>query len=199
MTDTPPDDGWTPVMHEAAPETASVKVREHQREAPKPRAQPEPEAAPAERPTGAAMSLPLALMLPQEVLSRVDAVVGNLQGAAKIMQDTAQSLDEGMAVLADLSAKDEVEDLRESMSAAHTSLTDALAAMGARHDAAAKQMVDAVQGLARQVQALVGIVDANSKAVAHVQSALLAPRRVVLERDKDGFATAAVSEPQTMQ
>ena len=145
------------------------------------------------------MSLPLALMLPQEVLSRVDAVVGNLQGAAKIMQDTAQSLDEGMAVLADLSAKDEVEDLRESMSAAHTSLTDALAAMGARHDAAAKQMVDAVQGLARQVQALVGIVDANSKAVAHVQSALLAPRRVVLERDKDGFATAAVSEPQTMQ
>ena len=199
MTDTPPDDGWTPVMHEAAPETASVKVREHQREAPKPRAQPEPEAAPAERPTGAAMSLPLALMLPQEVLSRVDAVVGNLQGAAKIMQDTAQSLDEGMAVLADLSAKDEVEDLRESMSAAHTSLTDALAAMGARHDAAAKQMVDAVQGLARQVQALVGVVDANSKAVAHVQSALLAPRRVVLERDKDGFATAAVSEPQTMQ
>ena len=199
MTDTPPDDGWTPVMHEAAPETASVKVREHQREAPKPRAQPEPEAAPAERPTGAAMSLPLALMLPQEVLSRVDAVVGNLQGAAKIMQDTAQSLDEGMAVLADLSAKDEVEDLRESMSAAHTSLADALAAMGARHDAAAKQMVDAVQGLARQVQALVGIVDANSKAVAHVQSALLAPRRVVLERDKDGFATAAVSEPQTMQ
>ena len=199
MTDTPPDDGWTPVMHEAAPETASVKVREHQREAPKPRAQPEPEAAPAERPTGAAMSLPLALMLPQEVLSRVDAVVGNLQGAAKIMQDTAQSLDEGMAVLADLSAKDEVEDLRESMSAAHTSLADALAAMGARHDAAAKQMMDAVQGLARQVQALVGIVDANSKAVAHVQSALLAPRRVVLERDKDGFATAAVSEPQTMQ
>ena len=199
MTDTPPDDGWTPVMHEAAPETASVKVREHQREAPKPRAQPEPEAAPAERPTGAAMSLPLALMLPQEVLSRVDAVVGNLQGAAKIMQDTAQSLDEGMAVLADLSAKDEVEDLRESMSAAHTSLADALAAMGARHDAAAKQMVDAVQGLARQVQALVGVVDANSKAVAHVQSALLAPRRVVLERDKDGFATAAVSEPQTMQ
>ena len=192
------DDDWTPVMHEAAP-SPGIKVREHQREAPKPRAQPEPEAAPAERPTGAAMSLPLALMLPQEVLSRVDAVVGNLQGAAKIMQDTAQSLDEGMAVLADLSAKDEVEDLRESMSAAHTSLADALAAMGARHDAAAKQMVDAVQGLARQVQALVGVVDANSKAVAHVQSALLAPRRVVLERDKDGFATAAVSEPQTMQ
>ena len=145
------------------------------------------------------MSLPLALMLPQEVLSRVDGVVNQLQGMAQTLKDTAQSVDEGMAVLADLSAKDEVEDLRESMSAAHTGLADTLAAMGKQHDAAAKQMADAVQSLARQVQALVGVVEANSRAVAHVQSALLAPRRVVLERDKDGFATAAVSEPQTMQ
>ena len=199
MSDTMTDDDWTPVMHEAMPEAQSdaerIKVGEYERARPKPRERSDAEPKEKDaRPTGAAMSLPLALMLPQEVLDRVDAVVSNIQDAAKVMQETAQGLDEGMAVLADLSAKDEVEDLRESMSQAHGGVTEAIKAMSVQYAAASAQMSDVLTALVKQVGAMATVVEANSRALAEMQSAAMAPRKVTLKRDKDGFATEAVSE-----
>lgn len=157
-------DPWAVVHHEDAPEEAPPP-----KATPKPAPEPPAEPAKSESPP---MMMPVAMQMgvsiPPDMIEAVKAIAETQQAMARQFAGFAEAVSAWM---------------EQAQSAAMTSARTAVISQDA--------LADEIKAQAMAQADLAGKIDAWTKTI---EAAILAPRRVTLERGKDGMATGAVSE-----
>ena len=170
---TPVDDEWTPVMHEDAP----AREAGAEPEKAEPKAAEKPKGKTEDKP-GMVMSLPVSVMVPPAVLASI------------------ADLSESQAALTEVvgQTNDMLERVVSSFEGACKSMADSAIDMGEYQRQAGDDVQAMMRTQAARMDALMKSIEGLGQRMIAVEAAVTAPRRVVLERDKDGFATSAVSK-----